>query len=126
MAQLPAGYITTAFPNPSSQGTGFLTARVYYPALSTGFNAPLRVLAGGYPVIVFLHGYGGIGSFYSVLGKMFAEAGYVTVLSDTAQFSASTQVLDGSALFPALRNDPLYAFFHPSFVSRVVCSSSLI
>lgn len=104
MAQLPAGYITTAFPNPSSQGTGFLTARVYYPALSTGFNAPLRVLAGGYPVIVFLHGYGGIGSFYSVLGKMFAEAGYVTVLSDTAQFSASTQVLDGSALFPALRN----------------------
>ena len=104
MAQLPAGYITTAFPNPSSQGTGFLTARVYYPALSTGFNAPLRVLAGGYPVIVFLHGYGGIGSFYSVLGKMFAEAGYVVVLGDTAQFSASTQVLDGSALFPALRN----------------------
>jgi dienelactone hydrolase len=104
MAQLPAGYITTAFPNPTSQGTGLLTARVYYPALSTGFNAPLRPLAGGYPVIVFLHGYGGIGSFYSVLGKMFAEAGYVAVLSDTAQFSASTQVLDGSALFPALRN----------------------
>jgi dienelactone hydrolase len=104
MAQLPAGYITTAFPNPTGQGSGLLTARVYYPALSAGFNAPLRVLAGGYPVIVFLHGYGGIGSFYTVLGKMFAEAGYVVVLGNTAQFSASTQVLDGRALFPALQH----------------------
>jgi dienelactone hydrolase len=98
----PAGFRDTSFANTTGQGSATLTARVHYPATQAGANAPLRPQTGGYPVVVFLHGFAALGRFYGPLGEALAEAGYVGVFADTAQFSGPTLTADGVALFAAL------------------------
>ena len=97
------GWRDLAFPNPTAAGSPSLTATVYYCATAPGRDAPLQPRLGGYPVLVFLHGFAALGSFYAPLGEQLAARGYVAVLSNTAQFNAATQVADGNALLAALR-----------------------
>ena len=48
------GYRDLSFPNTTGQGSTTLSARVYYPATSSGANTPMVTPpAGGYPVVVF-------------------------------------------------------------------------
>ncbi len=107
------GFRSDAFPNTTGQGSASLTARVYYPATSAGNGAPLvPPPAGGYPVMVFLHGFAALGSWYAPLGEALARAGFVTVMGDTAQFAAPTQVLDALATFAALQTASTQAGFY--------------
>lgn len=116
-AQFPAGYKDTSIANVKSLGSRSLTVRIYYPATSAGANKPLRQQAGGYPVIVHLHGLGGSAVLYTGLGETLAAAGFIAVLNDTAPFNADLQVLDGIALFASLqaKNKSSTSFFKGAF-----------
>jgi pimeloyl-ACP methyl ester carboxylesterase len=95
------GVRDVAWPNPTGSGSSTLTARVHYPATTAGTNAPLLSRAGGWPVVVFLHGFAALGSFYGSLGDALAAEGHVAVMSNTAQFNNAGQERDGRALFSA-------------------------
>ncbi len=98
-----AGYRDLSFANPTGQGSSSLQARVYYPATAVGANTPMRTPPpGGYPVVVYLHGWSQLGRNYSRLGRALAEAGYVAVLNDNTPFNTAQQALDGAAYFAAL------------------------
>ena len=103
-AQAPfaVGSRDVAWPNTTGQGTATLTARVLYPATSAGTNAPLLPRAGGWPAVVFLHGFAVTGTPYAPLGTQWAQQGFVVVLSNTSQFDNLGQERDGRALFPAV------------------------
>ena len=98
-----SGYRDLTFPNTTGQGSSTLSARVYYPATAAGANTPMITPpVGGYPVVVYLHGWTQTGASYSKLGRYLSRKGYVAVLNNTAQFSFSTQAADGKAYFGAL------------------------
>ena len=98
-----SGYRDLSFPNTTGQGSNTLSARVYYPAVAAGVNtAMVTPPPGGYPVVVYLHGWTQTGASYSKLGRYLSRKGYVAVLNNTAQFSFSTQADDGKAYFGAL------------------------
>lgn len=103
-AQAPyaVGTRDVAWANTTGSGAGSLTARVLYPAATTGTNAPLLPQAGGWPVVVFLHGFAVTGTSYVPLGTQWAQQGFVVVLSNTSQFDNVGQENDGRALFPAV------------------------
>lgn len=101
-AQFAVGTRDVAWPNTTGQGSTSLTARVHYPATSAGSNAPILPRAGGWPVVVFLHGFATAGTLYGMLGNAFAERGYAVVVSTTATFDNLGQERDGLALFPAV------------------------
>lgn len=104
-APAQVGWRDDAFANPTTSGSSALLARVHYPATQAGQNAPLRSRAGGYPIVVFLHGYGGLGRNYPDLGDRLAAAGFIAVLSDTARIELQVQRDDGIALLAALRQE---------------------
>ena len=98
-----AGYRDLSFPNTTGQGSGTLSARVYYPATAAGANTPMVTPPpGGYPLVVFLHGWLQQGTSYPKLGNFLAKKGYVAVLNNTGQFSSSVQGNDAKAYYPAL------------------------
>lgn len=99
---LAVGIRDVAWPNTTGQGSGMLTARVHYPATTAGTNAPVLPAPGGWPVVVFLHGFAIQGSAYAALGNAWASRGMVVVLSNTAQFDNVGQEQDGRALYPAV------------------------
>lgn len=103
-AQAPyaVGTRDVAWANTTGSGAGSLTARVLYPAASAGTNAPLLPQAGGWPVVVFLHGFAVTGTSYVPIGTQWAQQGFVVVLSNTSQFDNVGQENDGRALFPAV------------------------
>lgn len=96
------GFQDLSFPNTSGQGSSTLRARVYYPSNGQGRNAPILPRNGGYPTVVYLHGFLTLGREYPAIGEACARAGYVCVLNDTARFDRNVQRADGRALFPAL------------------------
>ncbi|MCK5942565.1 MAG: hypothetical protein KAI24_11380 [Planctomycetes bacterium] len=53
-------------------------------------------------MVVFLHGYGLIGSDYSAIGETLAESGFIGVMLNTAQFSYVDMEHDARAMFEAL------------------------
>jgi pimeloyl-ACP methyl ester carboxylesterase len=91
-----------ALPNTTGQGSGSLTARVHYPAASAGSNVPVLAQQGGWPVVVFLHGFLALGNNYAPVGNALAAAGYIAVMSNTMQFDNQGQEYDGRALYSAL------------------------
>lgn len=101
-AQAQVGFRDIGWTNTTGQGSRTLQSRVYYPSSGNGRNAVITPRAGGYPTVVFLHGFLTLGREYPAVGQLFARAGYVCVLSDTARFNRTTQRQDGNALFPAL------------------------
>ena len=96
------GSRTVSWLNTSGFGSTLLAATVKYPAAVTGTGTPVLPASGGWPVIVFLHGYSFLGFDYADLGDAWASAGYVVVLGDTAQFDWILQEYDGRAMFGAL------------------------
>src|SRR5688572_4495672 len=88
--------------NTSGHGSPELDARVCYPAPTNGIGVPLLPRAGGWPAIVFLHGYGQLGRDYIALGDAWASAGFIVVQLDTAQWNYLTLWDDGIAMFGAL------------------------
>jgi dienelactone hydrolase len=97
-----AGHANLVLANPTGQGSANIPATVYYPAATAGLGVPLLPRPSGHRVLVFLHGLNVLGSGYGALGTRFAQHGYVVVLGNTAQSSASLQVQDGIATFAAL------------------------
>lgn len=103
-AQSPfaVGVRDVSLPNTSGQGTANLTARVHYPAAVAGTNAAVLPRAGGWPVVVFLHGFAAVGNNYAPVGNALASNGFVAVMSNTTQFDNQGQEYDGRALYAAL------------------------
>jgi Platelet-activating factor acetylhydrolase, isoform II len=103
-AQAPyaVGTRDVAWPNTTGQGAASLTARVLYPATAAGTNVPLLPQPGGWPVVVFLHGFATSGTSYVPIGTQWAQQGFVVVLSNTSVFDNVGQENDGRALYPAL------------------------
>ena len=101
-APYPVGVRDSDIANVTSVGSTNLRSRVHYPATTAGTNAPILARQGGWPVFVFLHGFGALGSFYPDLGNALAAQGIVAVMSETAWVNNDTQRNDGLALFPSL------------------------
>lgn len=97
-----AGYQLVDFDNLSGIGSPVIPTRVYYPSTTPGLNAPPTPQSGGYPVLVYMHGFGLTASTYATTGEAMAEAGYVCVLPDTGSLSEVVQYEDTQALFPLL------------------------
>lgn len=96
------GWHDVVLANPSGFGSPALAARIAYPAAAHGRNVPVLPQAGGWPVIVFLHGYAQLGRDYQALGEAWARAGFVVAQLDTAQWNFLDLWDDGIAMFGAL------------------------
>ena len=96
------GRASVAWPNTTGLGSSVLTARVYYPAVQVGENAPVLPSAAGHPVVVLLHGYGMMGGDYGRLGGELASMGIVAVLLNTARFDLAMLGDDAHAMFGAI------------------------
>ena len=101
-AQSSVGFRDMVLKNPRALGSKILPLRVFYPSTSLGKDAPIFERQEGYPVIVFLHGVGLLGSSYMELGYTFASRGYIAVHVDTAMSNPDLQALDGIAIHAAL------------------------
>jgi hypothetical protein len=101
-AASPVGSLLVAWPNPVGVGSPVLDAMVHYPAMATGYAAPVRPRAGGYPVVVFLHGYDKIGLDYNELGIGWAAAGFAVVMLNTARVDLTLLSLDAQAMPAAI------------------------
>ena len=55
------GSIYPQLPNTCGSGTPVFDVAIHYPALATGLDTQLEPRVGGWPVIVFLHGYNLLG-----------------------------------------------------------------
>ena len=99
------GFVTTSFKNPTSKGSTNLTVQVHYPATTSGKNATLKKIAGGWPVLVFLHGYTVPASSYTRAADHIAARGYVVVINDTGRFDPDVQAADGIALYSTVASE---------------------
>jgi dienelactone hydrolase len=115
-----AGQRDVGWPNLTGQGTTTLICRIHYPATAAGTDTPLLARAGGWPSVVFLHGFATSGPFYDNLGRAFAAAGFIAVVSNTSLFDDVGQELDGRALYHAVgaanvdSGSPFFGAFAPS------------
>ncbi len=98
----PVGTRNVAWHNPSLVGSAQLEATVAYPAVSAGIDMPVQPRPEGWPVIVFLHGFGWIGADYGALAERLASQGFVVIAADTCQWSWTCQEEDGRAIYSAL------------------------
>jgi len=80
----PAGQTDVSWSNTGSVGTPVLGARVHYPAVSAGVDVAPAARPGGWPTLVFAHGYATVGDDYGNLGAAMAANGYVVVMLNTA------------------------------------------
>ena len=99
---LAVGIRDVSLPNTTGQGSGNLTARIHYPAVVAGTNAAVLPRTGGWPVVVFLHGFAAVGNNYAPVGNALASNGFIAVMSNTTQFDNQGQEYDGRALHSAL------------------------
>lgn len=102
-APLPVGTHDLAWVNPTAAGSATLFARIYYPATSAGFDTPPLPSPSGWPTVVFLHGYGQIGSDYGTLASAWTEQGFAVVALDTARFDFAMLRDDAIAAYDALQ-----------------------
>ena len=86
-----------------------LPAVVCYPAKASADeefrarDARIQTKAGGYPVLVLLHGLGGSGGQMRKMGDHFARHGYIAVLTDTTRINRDKQAKNAHAFFQALK-----------------------
>lgn len=99
----PVGVRNVTFANTTGQGSNSLPTRVLYPATVAGNDTPLLSQSGGWPTVVFLHGFALLGNSYQALARGWAERGFVVALGNTAQFDNFGQEDDGRAMFAALQ-----------------------
>jgi len=95
---------------------------IYYPADNN--NQPDRSVA-PYPLVVFLHGFGANGEYYTWLGEDLAAKGYVVVLPSRLQmfsydFNGGVYLINGSIDYMLKRNttngDIFYQIINPNSV----------
>ncbi|MGA1523464.1 MAG: hypothetical protein ACO4CZ_05800 [Planctomycetota bacterium] len=98
----PVGRRDVGWPNTTGSGSATLAARVHYPATSAGSNTPIAPRPGGWPVVVFLHGFASPGTLYGAFGDALASRGFVVVVNNTATFDNNGQEADGRALYSAI------------------------
>ncbi len=98
----PVGRRDVGWPNTTGSGSQTLAARVHYPATSAGSNTPIATRPGGWPVVVFLHGFASPGTLYGTFGDALAARGFVVVVNNTATFDNTGQEADGRALYAAV------------------------
>jgi len=91
-----------AWPNTTGQGTSTLFTRVYYPSTVQGHNAPVLPKKGGWPVLLFLHGWSFMGRDYPTLCAEWARQGFVVVAPDTAIWNYVTLTQDAHANLGAI------------------------
>ena len=109
--------------NPTSSGAKALNSVSWYP--SSGSKKLARAPKGGFPVVVFLHGIGGLAANYEGISKALGEQGYIVVQNNTAQFNGMQQRKDGAALYHALKaaNSNKSSFWYKSMnMSKVALS----
>jgi pimeloyl-ACP methyl ester carboxylesterase len=102
-ALIPVGRHDLAWPNPTAIGSATLFARIHYPATVAGFDTPPLPSPSGWPTVVFLHGYGQIGSDYNQLAAAWSEQGYAVVALDTARFDFALLRDDAIAVRQAIQ-----------------------
>lgn len=102
-ALLPVGRHDLAWANPTTAGSPTLFARIYYPATVAGFDTPPLPSPSGWPTVVFLHGYGQIGSDYNQLAAAWSEQGFAVVALDTARFDFAMLRDDAIASYQAIQ-----------------------
>ena len=121
------GWRDMPFPNRTSSGSAILQARVYYPSTGQGQGAPVLGKAGGWPVVVFLHGAGSVGSLYIDISGPLAKNGFVAVMTDSALSDWATLAQDGIAHFATLtyeNQNPSSPFYGALDMSRAGIQSS--
>lgn len=91
-----------AWPNTTGQGTSTLFTRVFYPSTVQGHNAPVLPKKGGWPVLLFLHGFSYMGRDYPALCAEWARQGFVVVAPDTGIWSYITLAQDAHANLGAI------------------------
>ncbi len=99
------GYVTTSFKNPTSSGSSSLAVQVHYPATSSGKNATLKTISGGWPVVVFLQGFTVAASSYTRAADYIAARGYVVVINDTQSLNPDGQAADGIAQYSVVASE---------------------
>ncbi len=77
---IPSGWKDIQYTDPATGSTN--KARIYYPALSGGSGATPDPSLGPYPLVGFLHGYGGSASFYDILSSHLASYGFLVASID--------------------------------------------
>jgi len=101
-AQFAVGTRDLSLTNTTGQGSASIAVRTHYPAATAGSNVAVLPRQGGWPVVVFLHGFTAQGNNYGLLCRDLAAAGYVVVAHNTMQFDNQGQEYDGRAQYPAL------------------------
>lgn len=98
------GTQTVAWPANTSQGPTVCNALVCYPATSPGANGGLLPppTTAGWPTVVFLHGYGLLGSDYVDLGTRWASEGLCVVLVEDGQWDFLAEEASARAMLDAL------------------------
>jgi Chlorophyllase enzyme len=96
------GALLVSWPNTTGVGSPVLDAMVHYPATASGYGTPIVPRAGGYPVIVFLHGYDKLGLDYNDLGFAWARAGFTVVMPNTARTDLALLIQDAQAMPSAI------------------------
>lgn len=91
-----------AWPNTTGQGTSTLFTRVFYPSTVQGHNAPVLPKKGGWPVLLFLHGWSYMGRDYPTLCAEWARQGFVVVAPDTGIWNYVTLTQDAHANLGAI------------------------
>ncbi len=98
----PVGYRDITLPNMTGIGSANLPCRIVYPATNTGPNQPIMPRAGGWPGIVFLHGFTLLGNDYGEFASAMASRGFLVTLLNTARYDPAIQENDGVALYDAM------------------------
>lgn len=111
-----------AWPNTTGQGSPTLFTRVFYPSTVQGHNAPVLPNKGGWPVLLFLHGWSFMGRDYPTLCVEWARQGFIVVAPDTGIWNYVTLSHDAHANLGAIAvaNATANGPFHGAFdLSRI-------
>ena len=100
-AQHSVGWRDLILADPQSETAQDLHCRVVYPADTRGDSIAKR--PGGWPTVVFLHGWDSIGRDYQEHGLRWAELGWIVVQLDTPRRDAKRLIDAGHATFAVLR-----------------------
>lgn len=92
-----------AWPNTTGQGWPTLYTRFFYPSTHPLRNAPVLPKKGGWPVVMFLHGFSFMGRDYPNLCFEWARRGFVVVAPDTAIWGYVQLAQDANANLVAMR-----------------------
>ena len=107
-SQHPIGWRPVSLSVAETPDGAELDAVVYYPAAPDQRGERRVAIAetdGGFPVVVFLHGFGARGGHMVGIGRHLATRGYVAVLTDTTRTGRAKQARNARRFFGALQQE---------------------